>query len=89
MPIGNSSPPPPIINKQKSSNPPRQQKPSQTAWLATFKRLLSVHNTRSALLWLTGGILFSIFGKRAIKRREEDLLIKDIENYLEKKQKKI
>jgi len=86
--IGNSSPPPPVINKQKPENIQRQQKPSQTAWLATFKRLLKVPNTRYAFLWLTGGLLFALFGKRVIKRREEELMIKDIENYLEKKRKK-
>jgi hypothetical protein len=87
MTIGND-PPPPIINKQKPEKAQHQQKPNQTAWLATFKHLFKIPNTRYAFLWLTGGILFAMFGKRALKRREEELVIKDIENYLENKRKK-
>jgi len=87
MPVDHNLPPP-IINKQKPDKTQRQQIPNQTAWLAAFKRLAKVPNTRYALLWLTGGILFAVFGKGALKRREEELMIKDIENYLGKKQKK-
>jgi hypothetical protein len=90
MTIGHNSPPPPppVINKQKPDKIQRQQIPKQTAWLDTFKRFSKVPNTRYAFLWLTGGILFALFGKRVIKRREEELMIKDIENYLEEKRKK-
>ncbi len=79
---------PPIINERKPENVQRSGRPTQTAWIATFKRMLQVPNTRYAFLWLTGGILFCVFGKRAIRRREEDLMIKDLENYLENKRKK-
>jgi len=88
MTIGHNSPPPPVINKQKPDKIQHQQIPKQTAWLDTFKRFSKVSNIRYAFLWLTGGILFALFGKRVIKRREEELMIKDIENYLEKKRKK-
>lgn len=88
MNLGNSSkPPPPIINKQNPDKTQSEQRPTQTAWLTTFKRLLKVPNTRYALLWLTGGILFALFGKQAIKKREKELMIDDIENYLENKRK--
>ncbi len=88
MTIGNSlSSSPPIINKEKPKYTQHPNRPTQTAWLATFKRLLKVPNTRYAFLWITGGILFSLYGKRAIKRREEDLMINDIENYLKNKNK--
>jgi hypothetical protein len=84
MPIGNQSPP--IINQRKPEN--AHQKPTQTAWIATFKRILKVPNTRYAFLWLTGALIFGLFGKRAIRRREEELMINDIENYLANKTKK-
>jgi len=90
MSIGNH--PPPIINKQKPENAHqqflREQKPSQTAWLTVFKRIIQTPNTRYVFLWLTGGILFCLFGKKAIQRREEELLTNDIENYLKNKRKK-
>lgn len=87
MTLGNT-PPPPIINKQKPTQKPHQQMPTQTAWIATFKRLFSIPNTRYAFLWLTGGLLFALFGKKAIAKREQELMVEDIENYLENKNKK-
>jgi hypothetical protein len=85
--IGNSSQPPPVINKQKPNYVQQTGRPSRTAWLPAFKRLLQVPNTRYVFLWLTGGILFSLFGKRVLKRREEEIMIQDIENYLQNKTK--
>ncbi|CAF1236109.1 unnamed protein product [Rotaria sordida] len=84
MTIENHSPP--IINQRKPESV--KQKPNQTAWLSTFKRMLKVSNTRYAFLWLTGGILFALFMKPGIRRRDQELVIKDIENYLENKTKK-
>ncbi len=87
MTIGNSSLPPPVINEQKPKYVQRPDRPSQTAWLSLFKRLIRVPNTRYAFLWITAGILFSVYGKRALRRREEELMIEDLENYLENKKK--
>ncbi|CAF3446284.1 unnamed protein product [Rotaria sp. Silwood1] len=79
----------PIINQRKPESAHqqlfREQKPNQTAWLTTFKRILKVPNTRYAFLWLTGGILFGLFVKPGIRRRDEELMIKDVENYLANK----
>jgi hypothetical protein len=90
MSIGNQ--PPPIINETKPESAQqqfiRERKPKQTAWISTFKRLLKVPNTRYAFLWLAGGILFSVYGKRAIRRRDEEIMIQDLENYLKNKNKK-
>jgi hypothetical protein len=85
MTIKDSSLPPPVINKEKPKSVQQPGRPTQTAWLSAFKRLLKVPNTRYAFLWITGGLLFSFLGKRAIKRREEELMIEDIENYLRNK----
>ncbi|CAF3045788.1 unnamed protein product [Rotaria socialis] len=83
MPIGKISPP--IINQKQPENTPIS---GQTAWIATFKRLFKVANTRYAFLWLTGGILFAACIKPAIKRRDEELMIEDVKHYLENKQRK-
>lgn len=76
---------PPIINQQKPSRYQHADMPKQTAWGAAFKRLFSMPNTRAAILWLTGGLIFTFFGKKAIKKREDELVIEDIENYLKNK----
>ncbi|CAF2481600.1 unnamed protein product [Rotaria sp. Silwood2] len=84
---GNHSPP--IINQRQPENAReqflREQKPGQTAWLTTFKRLLKVPNTRYAFLWLTAGTLFCLCIKPGLRRRDEELMIKDVKNYLENK----
>lgn len=86
MTLGNS--PPPIINKEKPSKNQFEHRPTQTAWRASFKRFFSVPNIRYAVLWLAAGTLFAAVGKRAIRRREEELMIDDLENYLKNKRKK-
>ncbi|UJR08700.1 hypothetical protein I4U23_012958 [Adineta vaga] len=79
--------PSPIINQHKPETT-HQQRPTQTAWSTLFKRIIKNTNTRYALLWITGGLLFSLFGKKAMQRREKELMINDIENYLENKRNK-
>ncbi|CAF1081574.1 unnamed protein product [Rotaria magnacalcarata] len=83
MPIGKN--PPPIINQKQPEKTPIS---GQTAWIAAFKSIFKVANTRYAFLWLTGGILFAIFIKPVIKRRDEELMIEDVKHYLENKQRK-
>jgi hypothetical protein len=84
--------PPPVINEHKPtiarSRLFRESIPTQTAWMATLRRTFKDTNARYVLLWLTGGVLFCLFGKPVIRRREEDLVVSDIENYLANKQKK-
>lgn len=85
MTLENSSLPSPVINKQGPNKNPR---PTKIAWLSTFTRLLKVPNTRYALFWITGGLFFTLFVKQAVKKREKELMIEDVENYLENKRKK-
>ena len=87
MSLGKSSLPPPVINVEKPKSTPHPDRPTQTAWLAAFRRVLKVPNTRYALLWLLGGTLFAVYGKRVMKLREEELVVDEIENYLRNKRK--
>ena len=78
--------PPPIINEHqpKVVHPDR---PTQTAWLSLFKRIVKNSNTRYTLLWVTGGLLFCLYGKSAIQKREKELMLDDLENYIGNKRK--
>ncbi|CAF1097707.1 unnamed protein product [Adineta ricciae] len=63
--------PPPIINEHqpKVVHPDR---PTQTAWLSLFKRIVKNANTRYGLLWLTGGLLFCLFENYIRNKRKKE-----------------
>lgn len=79
--------PPPIINEHQPKVA-HQERPTQTAWLSLFKRIANNSNARYSLLWLTGGLLFCFYGKSILQKREKELLLNDLETYLENKTKK-
>lgn len=81
-----------MINERQPAGAPsrflRGPKPTETAWLAAFRRLYQNTNTRYALLWLTGSILFVAFGKGVIRRREKNVMEEEIGTFIGNKQKK-
>lgn len=79
--------PPPIINQSKPSSV-RQELPSQTAWKSLFKRIWSTKDVRYAFLWLASGILFASIGKGVLRRREENLLVEELDEFLKNKMTK-
>lgn len=85
MSLGKSSLPPPVINVEKPKNIPHPERPTDLSRFTILKRMLKMPNTRYVLLWLTAGVVFTVYGKRMMKQREEELMIEDLENYLKNK----
>lgn len=73
------------VYKQPIEN---SSKPTQTEWIKALKKFWGHSNARYAFLWLTGGILFASFMKPVIRKREKELMLEDIDQYLEKNRKK-
>ena len=81
--------PPPIIHEREPPSARKEwydkSRPTKSAWLQTFRRLAQVRDTRYAILWIAGSIVFCLYGKKAIASRERDLMIEDVENYMRNK----
>ena len=50
-----------------------------------LKQMWKNRNIRYGFLWLSFGIVFSLFGKRAIRAREKELVVEEVDEFLKKK----
>jgi hypothetical protein len=82
-----SSSSPPIINISKPSTT-GPKLPGKRSLLNAIHTLWHVRNLRYACLWITFGVGFVMFGKTALARREEDLLIEDLNQLMRNKKMK-
>ena len=83
--------PPPIINQSKPLSAReehyRREKPSQTAWGALLRRIWQTTNVRYAFLWFAGGLCFALVGKGVLQRREEQLMVEELDQFVRNKKK--
>lgn len=84
--------PRPVINERKPDSKKQElfgtKKPTETAWLSTFKRAFKTASTRYTFIWLSAALVFGLWMKPVTKKYEKQLMIEDIDNYLENKRKK-
>ena len=85
MSLGKSSLPPPVINVEKPKNIPYPERPTNLSRFTILKQMLKTPNTRYVLFWVTVGFVVTVYGRRVVKQREQELMIEDVENYLKNK----